>query len=151
MLNGDGTENAIKINRSNWQKKQIFPCSTLFLLISNKTNLHVHRPFFVFLCRCLARLQCRFVRLKRQASKLHIIFKEELSYVLTKDFVSCVHVRFYFFTTAHLPCWPLASGRKAPCKRTQHCWPPTPNIVGCYMLRPFAHAVACCWMLLRKV
>ena len=26
---------------------------------------------------------------------------EELSYVITKDFVSCVHVRFYFFTAAH--------------------------------------------------
>ena len=25
------------------------------------------------------------------------------------------------------------------------------NLVGCYMLRPFAHPVACCWMLLRKV
>ena len=25
---------------------------------------------------------------------------EELSYELTKDFVSCVHVRFYFFTAA---------------------------------------------------
>ena len=37
---------------------------------------------------------------------------------------------------------------KAPCKRTQHCWPTTPNIVGCYMLRPFAHLVACCWELL---
>ena len=36
---------------------------------------------------------------------------------------------------------------KAPCKRTQHCWPTTPNIVGCYMLRPFAHLVACCWEL----
>ena len=33
---------------------------------------------------------------------------------------------------------------KAPCKRTQLCWPATPNIVGCYMLRPFAHPVACC-------
>ena len=36
---------------------------------------------------------------------------------------------------------------KAPCKRTQHCWPTTPNIVECYMLRPFAHpvaVVACC-------
>ena len=39
---------------------------------------------------------------------------------------------------------------KAACKRTQHCWPTTPNIVECYMLRPFAHPVACCWMLLRK-
>ena len=26
---------------------------------------------------------------------------EELSHVLTKNFVSCVHVRFYFFTAAH--------------------------------------------------
>ena len=42
-------------------------------------------------------------------------------------------------------------GIKAPCKRTQHCWPTTPNIVGCYMLRPFAHPVACFWMLLRVV
>ena len=25
------------------------------------------------------------------------------------------------------------------------------NIVGCYMLRPFAHSVASCWMLLRVV
>ena len=39
--------------------------------------------------------------LKRQTSQLHIIFMEELSFVLTKDFVSCVHVRFYFFTAAH--------------------------------------------------
>ena len=37
---------------------------------------------------------------------------------------------------------------KAPCKRTQYCWPITPNIVGCYMLRPFAHPVPCYWMLL---
>ena len=40
---------------------------------------------------------------------------------------------------------------KAACKRTQHCWPTTPNIAGCYMLRPFAHPVACCWMLLLVV
>ena len=26
---------------------------------------------------------------------------EKLSYVITKDFVSCVHVLFYFFTAAH--------------------------------------------------
>ena len=31
----------------------------------------------------------------------------------------------------------------------QHCWPTTPNIVGCYMLCPFALPVAFCWMLLR--
>ena len=39
--------------------------------------------------------------------------------------------------------------RKVPCKRTQHFWPTTPKIVGCYMLRPFAHLFACCLMLLR--
>ena len=39
---------------------------------------------------------------------------------------------------------------KATCKRTQHCWPTTPNIVRCYMLRPF-DLDACCWMLLRVV
>ena len=30
---------------------------------------------------------------------------------------------------------------KAPCKWMQHCWPTTPNIVGCYMLCPFVHHV----------
>ena len=35
---------------------------------------------------------------------------------------------------------------KSPCERTHHCWPSTPSIVGCYMLRPHAHPVACCCM-----
>ena len=26
----------------------------------------------------------------------------------------------------------------------RHCWPTTPKIVECYLLRPFAHPVACC-------
>ena len=33
---------------------------------------------------------------------------EELSYVLTHYFVSCVHVRFYFSLRLFLPCWSLA-------------------------------------------
>ena len=32
-----------------------------------------------------------------------LFFLEELSYVHTKDFVSRVHVRFYFFTAAYFP------------------------------------------------
>ena len=32
----------------------------------------------------------------------------------------------------------------ASCKQMHHCWPTTHNIVGCYMLRPLAHPVACC-------
>ena len=35
---------------------------------------------------------------------------------------------------------------KAPCKRTQQCWPTTPNIVGYHMLRLFAHP-PCCMLL----
>ena len=61
-----------------------------------KKNLHVQHAFLSFPCCCFARLQRCFVRLKRQTSQLHIIFMEELSYVLTQYFVSCVHVRFYF-------------------------------------------------------
>ena len=45
----------------------------------------------------------------------------------------------------HMSCY------KAPCNLTQHCWLTTPNIVGCYMLRPFPHPVTCCWVLLVKV
>ena len=93
MLNGNGNENGTKINRSNQQKKK------------KKKNLPVQDTFstrlFVFLRCCFARLQCRFVRLKRQTFQLHIIFMEELSYVLTKDFVSCVHFRFYSFNAAY--------------------------------------------------
>jgi len=37
------------------------------------------------------------------------------------------------------------------CKRTQHCWRATHNIVGCYMFCPFAHTVTCCCVLLGVV
>ena len=55
------------------------------------------------------------------------------------------------FKAARWVCYTLFL--KAPCNRTQYCWPwpITPNIVGCYMLRPFAHPVACFWVLLRVV
>ena len=33
-------------------------------------------------------------------------------------------------------------------KQTQHCWHTTPDTVGFCMLRPFAHPVACCWVLI---
>ena len=32
----------------------------------------------------------------------------------------------------------------AACKRTQNCWTTTPNIVGCYMLRPIGYPCSCC-------
>ena len=46
---------------------------------------------------------------------------------------------------------PLYLHLKSPCKRTQRCWPTTPSIFRCYMLRPFAHlvhVVVCCCVLL---
>ena len=50
MLKGNGNENGIKINRliSKKKKKQICSCSTLFLIISKKTNLHVQHGFLSF-------------------------------------------------------------------------------------------------------
>ena len=89
MLKGDGNENGIKINRSN-QQKIICTCSTLFFLINKNTNLHLS-TFFCLSLPLFCRTTIPFVRLKRQASQLLIIFMEELSYVL----------RFYFFTAAH--------------------------------------------------
>ena len=50
-------------------------------------------------------------------------------------------------TQACLPenvVWFLSSNCETPHKRMQHSWATTPNTVGCYMLRPVAHPVACC-------
>ena len=95
MLNGDDNENGFKTNRSNQQKNKLHVQHT-FSSNQQKTNLHVQHAFLSFPCRCFARLQRCFVRLKHQTSQLHIIFMEELLYVLTQYFVSCVHVLFYF-------------------------------------------------------
>ena len=114
MLNGDGNENGIKINRSNQQKKtnlhvqhnvcfsnqqkiNVHVQHAFFFLISKNNKFARAALFFVFLSRCLARLQCRFVRIKRQtSSQLLIIFMEELSYIITKDFVSVFMFTFIF-------------------------------------------------------
>ena len=96
MLNGDDNKNGFKTNRSNQQKNKLHVQHT-FSSNQQKANLHVQHAFLSFPCRCFARLQRCFVRLKkkRQTSQVHIIFMEELSYVLTQYFVSCAHVRFY--------------------------------------------------------
>ena len=53
-------------------------------------------------------------------------------------------------TIKRRPCWcPKQSWGwwtlfLSPCKWIQHCWATTPSIVGCYVLCPFAHPVACC-------
>ena len=99
MLNGDDNEDRFKTNRFNQQKKKKYRLHVQHTFSSNqqkKKNLQVQHAFLSFPCRCFARLQRCFVRLKRQTSQLHVIFMEELSYVLTQYLVSCVHVRFYF-------------------------------------------------------
>ena len=96
MLNGEGNENGIKINRSNQQKNKLHVQHTFFSNQPKKKQICTCSTLFVFLCRCFAQLQRCFVGLNPQTSQLHIIFMEELSYVLTQCFVSCVHVRFYF-------------------------------------------------------
>ena len=57
------------------------------------------------------------------------------------------------FAIAAMSIWNLLVP-KDPCKRTQHCWPRTRNIVGSNMLRPFAcnhNNIGTCWHLLRIV
>ena len=76
--------------------KQFCTCGTLFFSNLQKNKFARAARFFIFLCRCFSRLQCRFVLLKRQSSWLHIIFMEELSYVLTKDFFPVLMFAFSF-------------------------------------------------------
>ena len=83
MLNGDGNENGIKINRSHQQKNKFARAAHFF------SNLPLFCTTTMPFCTT------------KTSNFLHIIFMNELSYVLTKDFVSCVHVRFYFFSAAH--------------------------------------------------
>ena len=54
----------------------------------------------------------------------------------------------YYFCMSVIVVRYASHTSKAPCKRTQHCWPSTPNMVGCYMLCPFTHPVACRCVLL---
>ena len=93
-------------------KKTNSTCSTLFFLISNKTNLHVQHAIYLSLL-----LFCTTTTLfcSTKSSNFHVtnFFMGELSYVLTQYFVSCVQVRFYFslpliFTLLAAPSWPLA-------------------------------------------
>ena len=52
----------------------------------------------------------------------------------TRLFDSSIN-RCYKVKVTEVPCEP----------GMQRCWPTTPNVVGCYILRPFEHPVACCW------
>ena len=74
---------------------------------------------------------------------MSLLTKGEIRHVQSCCFAFCQAIAYLTFSS------PPAS--QAPSKRTQHCWPTTPNTVGCYILCPFVHPVSCCWMLLRVV
>ena len=99
--------------------------SRLIDLISKKTNCTCSTLFWSFPCRCFARLQRCFVRLKRQTSQLHIIFMEELLYELTQYFVSCVHVCFYFSLPLIFTLLAVSSSRFLTTTLNFHVFPPT--------------------------
>ena len=81
-------------------KKTNCTCSTLFFLISKKTNLHVQHAF----CLSLP-LFCTTTTLFCWTKSSNFLVTH---YLLTQYFVSCVHVRFYFSLRLFLPCWSLA-------------------------------------------
>ena len=119
MLNGDGNENGIKINRSNQQKKtNLHVQHTVFFSNQQKINVHVQHAFFflisknnkfaraalffVFLSRCLARPTMPFCTNKTSNQFLvtHYFYGGIVLYTYQR-FCFCVHVHFYFFTAAH--------------------------------------------------
>ena len=58
---------------------------------------------------------------------------------------------YFIFRMIHAsnqPAPTFAKLSQAACKRTQHCWPTTSKIFGCYILRQFAHLVSYCCVLL---
>ena len=81
---------------ANYQQKNKMHVQHTFSSNLQKTNLHMKHAFLSFPCCCFPQLPHCFARLKHQTSQLHIIFMEELSYVVTQYFVSCFHVLFYF-------------------------------------------------------
>ena len=80
----------------------------------------------------------------------HLCFSSHLEAMIPFVFLSLFSLLRSFIT--QLCVFVLLSKHKAPCKLTQHCFQPTTlNIVGCYMLRPFANLVACYFVLLGVV
>ena len=94
-------------NRSNWQKKQLCTCSTLFC---------------TFLCRCFARLQ-------RETSRNFLVtrFMEEMSYVFSFTFFSLPLI----FT---LHWWPLAFLILSPPLQNFHVVLPTKKCLLCFFI-----------------
>ena len=85
MLNGDDNGNGFKTNRSNQQKNK----------------LHVQHAFLSFPCRCFARLQRCFVRLKRQNFPVTHYIYEGIVVCAYPIFCFLCSYLVLFFTAAH--------------------------------------------------
>ena len=82
-------------------------CSTIFFSNQQKNKFPRAARFLSFLLLfCITTML--FCRTKTSNFLVTHIFMEELSYVLTQYFVSCVHVRFYF-SLPHIFTLPVAS------------------------------------------
>ena len=93
MLNGDDNENGFNTNRSNQQ--------------INK--LHVQHALLSFPCRCFARLQRCFVRLKRKTSQYTPFLWRNCRMCLPNIFFTVFMFRaFIFHCRSFSTCWPLA-------------------------------------------
>ena len=97
MLNGEGNENGIKINRSNQQRNKLHVQHTFFL-ISKNTNLHMQHTFWLSL-PLFCTTTMLFCRTKMSNFLVTHYFMEKLSYnmclpnILSPVFM---HDCFYF-------------------------------------------------------
>ena len=89
-------------------------------------------PFFNKSCSCMTMFLLH-LRDVNEANRFTLVYPKILH---TKSSNTKTVISWWRLTT-----W--FSKPKAPCKSMQHCWPTTPNIVGCYTLRPFAHPPHC--------
>ena len=86
-------------------------------------------------------LSCVQVSTKREIRHFHVVVVQWQQRNVPK---SVMHVQGFCFANLNLLLFAVLVEvvvvvASATGKRMQHCWPTTPNIAGCYMLRPFAH------------
>ena len=114
MLNGDDNENGSKSTRSNQQKTKLHVQYT-FSSNQQKPNLHEQHAFLSFPCRCFARLQRCFVRLKRQLPSYTLFlwrnFRMCLPSIFFPDFPVFMFA-FNFHCRSFSSCWLLLAGRQ---------------------------------------
>ena len=102
MLNGDDNENGFKTNRSNnINKKPNSSCSTLLLLISKKQICTCSTHFCLSLAVVLHDYNAVCTTKTSNFLIAHYFLRKNRRMCLPMQyFVSCVHVRSYFFTAA---------------------------------------------------